>query len=104
MNTDKLNTTEDNSTNLIYNETESEIILQIVKSLKTCGIPNSAIGIISPYRAQVKHLHTHFKKELKSIKELEIHTVDKFQGKDKECIIVSLVRSNKKGNVSFIIS
>jgi len=68
-----------------------------------CGILNKNIGIISPYRAQVKHLHKFLKDNLKSVKELEIHTVDKFQGKDKECIIVSLVRSNQNGNVRFFI-
>jgi len=99
LNTDSLNCTEDISNNLIYNGTEADIILQIVRSLRICGISSSSIGVISPYRAQIKHLYTYIKKELKSLKGLEIHTVDKFQGKDKECIIVSLVRSNKNGNV-----
>ncbi|ORX75159.1 hypothetical protein BCR32DRAFT_97283 [Anaeromyces robustus] len=103
LNTDGLNCTEDSNNNLIYNETEAEVVLQIVKSLKNCGISNSSIGIISPYRAQIKYLHTFFKKELKSIKGLDIHTVDKFQGKDKDCIIVSLVRSNKNGNIGMLL-
>jgi superfamily I DNA and/or RNA helicase len=31
---------------------------------------------------------------------IEVNTVDKYQGRDKECILVSCTRSNSKGNVS----
>ena len=34
---------------------------------------------------------------------VEVNTVDKYQGRDKECIVVSCTRSNSKGNVSTII-
>jgi len=103
LNTDSLNCTENNNTNLIFNETEAEIALHIIKSLKMCGISNSSIGVISPYRAQIKYLNTYIKNEIKSLKGIEIHTVDKFQGKDKECIIVSLVRSNSNGNIGMLL-
>lgn len=33
---------------------------------------------------------------------VEVNTVDKYQGRDKECIIVSCTRSNPKGNVSVL--
>ena len=33
------------------------------------------------------------------IKSLDVHTVDKFQGKDKDCIVISFVRSNPDGHV-----
>jgi DNA replication ATP-dependent helicase Dna2 len=34
---------------------------------------------------------------------VEIHTVDKYQGRDKECVIVSLVRSNPQGHVGDLL-
>ena len=33
---------------------------------------------------------------------VEVNTVDKYQGRDKECIMVSCTRSNSKGNVSTV--
>ena len=34
---------------------------------------------------------------------VEVNTVDKYQGRDKECIVVSCTRSNSKGNVSGVV-
>jgi len=52
-------------------------------------IENSEIGVIAPYRAQVELLKTRF-----ANKGLEIDTVHKFQGKERDYIILSTV-SNK---------
>lgn len=35
--------------------------------------------------------------------DLELLTIDKSQGRDKECIIVSFVRSNSQGNVGNLL-
>lgn len=51
---------------------------------------------MSPYKSQLK-LIRHLLREHEA--SLEIHTVDRFQGKDKPCILVSLVRSNTQGHV-----
>jgi superfamily I DNA and/or RNA helicase len=53
--------------------------------------------VISPYAAQVRHL-----RELFRIDELEIDTVDGFQGREKEAVIISLVRSNDRGEIGFL--
>lgn len=56
----------------------------------------SQIGIISLYRQQTKllaHLmHSH--------KDIEFLTVDRSQGRDKDCIVISMVKSNTSGQVS----
>ena len=64
--------------------------------LLAMGVQESKIGIITPYRAQL-HL---IGRMLKGREKVEVHTIDKYQGRDKACVIVSLVRSNPNGNVS----
>ncbi len=63
------------------------------------------VGIISPYRMQVQLLRqmimsdSFFKPLRKSI---SVNTVDGFQGQERDMIIVSMVRSNDKGEIGFL--
>ena len=52
------------------------------------------IGIISPYADQVKIIQENTP--------IEVKTVDGFQGREKEIIIISTVRSNDNGNIGFL--
>lgn len=63
------------------------------------------IGIISPYRSQVKFLrhlikHTPFFKPFRKL--ISINTVDGFQGQERDIILISLVRSNDEGQIGFL--
>ncbi len=66
------------------------------------GLSPDKIGVITPLRYQ----QTLLKRELASLNSVtdlltpEVNTIDKYQGRDKECIIISFVRSNSKGAVS----
>ena len=63
------------------------------------------IGIISPYKAQVKTLQALFDESdlLQTIKEqVDINTVDAFQGQERDIIYISLVRSNDEGEIGFL--
>lgn len=62
------------------------------------GCRASDIGVIAPYRHQLKAISSLLQGD--SFKSLEVNTVDKYQGRDKSVIIVSFVRSNPEGNVS----
>ena len=63
------------------------------------------VGIISPYRAQVQYLRhlikkTDFYKPFRKI--IAVNTVDGFQGQERDIIVISMVRSNEKGQIGFL--
>jgi superfamily I DNA and/or RNA helicase len=70
-----------------------------VRRLLAAGVPASAIGVITPYSAQVAALRALRPEALAA---LEISTVDGFQGREKEAIVISAVRSNGKREVGFL--
>ena len=78
----------------IMNQLESEIAVRIAKDYLDAGIIEEDIGIISPYADQVK--------VIQEKTPVEVKTVDGFQGREKEIIIISTVRSNDDGNIGFL--
>ena len=79
------------------NEKEAEMVEEIVEECMDIGFDPADIGVISPYDDQVELLNSKL-----DIKDLEIKTVDGFQGREKEIIILSFVRSNEDGNIGFL--
>ncbi|KAF9261112.1 Dna2-domain-containing protein [Marasmius fiardii PR-910] len=84
---------------LVQNEGEANLVRQITETLIQCGIQPSQLGIISLYRQQIKLLN----QQLRSHPGIEFMTADKSQGRDKDCIIISLVRSNNSGSVGDLV-
>ncbi|KAF3929219.1 hypothetical protein AA313_de0204339 [Arthrobotrys entomopaga] len=99
LNTDLVSAPEERKGDRIYNPTEAELTRQLVEGFVHCGVDPNEIGVVSVYRSQIKAiqhlLHNH--------PSVEMHTADKFQGRDKDCIIISLVRSNGKENVGELL-
>lgn len=60
-----------------------------MESLCRGGVSAASIGVIAPYRAQLQQIRAVLRRE-----DVDVYTVDRYQGKDKDCVIVSLVRSN----------
>ncbi|CEG77559.1 hypothetical protein RMATCC62417_12286 [Rhizopus microsporus] len=81
------------------NELEVQLAVQHVKALLEEGLQEDQIGIITPYAFQVSKLRREIREHWPGI---EIGTVDGFQGREKEAIILSLVRSNEMGEVGFL--
>ncbi|KAG8889191.1 hypothetical protein FRB99_004007, partial [Tulasnella sp. 403] len=81
------------------NENEAMVVKGWVEKLVEAGVQPSQIALITPYQAQVTTLTSLLRT---SMPELEIGTVDGMQGREKEAIVLSLVRSNDKREVGFL--
>ena len=85
------------------NEFEASTVQGIILSLLICGLSNASIGVITPFRSQLRILNENPALHESRSKGLEICTIDRFQGRDKSIIIISLVRSNNEGNVGRLL-
>ncbi|MDA1230239.1 MAG: AAA domain-containing protein [Planctomycetota bacterium] len=79
------------------NPEEGRLVLKQVNALCEAGLAPSDIAVIAPYAAQVRWL-----RENAIYDQLEIDTVDGFQGREKEAVVISLVRSNSIGEIGFL--
>jgi DNA replication ATP-dependent helicase Dna2 len=97
VDTDHIPATESQVGDLVQNETEAVLVQQFTECLLRSGIRAEQIGVVTLYRQQIKLL-SHL---LSSQPDVEILTADRSQGRDKDCIIMSMVRSNEEGTVRF---
>ncbi len=77
------------------NQEEANATNHIIESLYNQGLVKDDIGIISPYNDQVEVLKERFP-------EIEVKSIDGFQGREKEVIIVNFVRANREGMLGFV--
>uniref|UniRef100_A0A8C7HVB1 DNA replication ATP-dependent helicase/nuclease n=1 Tax=Oncorhynchus kisutch TaxID=8019 RepID=A0A8C7HVB1_ONCKI len=85
----------------ISNQTEAALVHGIVSLLLKAGCRASDIGVIAPYRQQLKVISCLLAGPAFST--VEVNTVDKYQGRDKSVIIVSFVRSHPEGNLGELL-
>jgi len=83
--------------NSYCNKIEGDLSIRMVNKLSEKGLGYRDLAVISPYKDQVEFI----KKRIEN-NNIEVDTVDGFQGREKEIIILSLVRSNKKNNIGFL--
>ncbi len=79
---------------------EAAAVISILNDLLLPGDLNpNDIGIISPYSGQVRLIGQMMPEDLEGV---EVKSVDGYQGREKEIIILSTVRSNSDGNIGFL--
>ena len=70
------------------------------------GVTASSIGVITPYEGQRAYVTAHLSQSgtlrANQLSELEIASVDSFQGREKDYIVVSCVRSNDHSGIGFL--
>jgi superfamily I DNA and/or RNA helicase len=79
------------------NRQEAALVRRKVQGLLDCGVAAGDIAVIAPYAAQVRLL-----REQLPVPGLEIDSVDGFQGREKEAVVISLVRSNPRAEIGFL--
>jgi regulator of nonsense transcripts 1 len=88
------------------NRTEANGVEKVVTALLRCGVLPSQIGIVTPYEGQRAHViltmtrNGPMRQTLYS--EIEVASVDSFQGREKDYIILSCVRSNEHQGIGFL--
>ncbi len=80
-----------------FNSREANWVVHQVRQLIELGLDPSQIAVIAPYAAQVRVLRNRLQ-----VDELEIDTVDGFQGREKEAVVMCFVRSNIEGELGFL--
>ncbi|XP_015069712.1 DNA-binding protein SMUBP-2 [Solanum pennellii] len=88
-------------TGSFFNEGEAEIVIQHIFSLIYAGVPPAAIAVQSPYVAQVQLLRDRID-EIPMATGVDVATIDSFQGREADAVIISMVRSNNLGAVGFL--
>ncbi|XP_023793999.1 probable helicase senataxin isoform X2 [Cyanistes caeruleus] len=102
------------------NPREVKLVMELIKTIKEKrkDLGLRRIGIITPYSAQKKKIQEQLDSVFKNNSPGEVDTVDAFQGREKDCIIVSCVRANSsegstlayvqanstKGSIGFLAS
>jgi len=88
------------------NRTEASNVEKTVTRFLKAGVKPSDIGVITPYEGQRSYIVStmqnsgSFKKEF--YKEVEVASVDAFQGREKDFIVLSCVRSNENQGIGFL--
>lgn len=88
---------EEEDTDSRLNPQEAGLAARYVRRLLDAGVRAEDIAVITPYAGQVRRL-----RELLPVPGLEIDSVDGFQGREKEAVVISLVRSNPAGEIGFL--
>jgi len=79
------------------NPEEARLANRLISQLVLAGVKEKDIAVIAPYAAQIRLL-----RQMCHYEKVEIDTVDGFQGREKETVIISMVRSNSVGEIGFL--
>ncbi|WP_457597684.1 IGHMBP2 family helicase [Hydrogenimonas sp.] len=82
------------------NPFEAHKVAGWIEAALECGVAPEAVGVITPYLSQVKAIRRLL--EARGMEGVEVKSVDGFQGREKELIFISFVRSNLAREIGFV--
>jgi len=95
----------------VFNSQEADLAVRIYKALKqqfpsdgmfVKGAGSLGFGVITPYKRQMHHLRSAFRQAGVPSGDLEIDTVDAFQGREKDFVVFSCVRTERQSGIGFV--
>jgi regulator of nonsense transcripts 1 len=94
------------TTKSFYNHEEAMRVVLALRILMKNGVNPSTIGVITPYAAQKEYIRSIAMQSegmqmQQFCREVQVASVDAFQGSEKEYIIMCTVRNNSVGNFGF---
>ncbi len=78
------------------NPLEAKLVKETIERLLRLGVKPEWIGVITPYDDQRDLISSLLPEEV------EVKTVDGYQGREKEVIVLSFVRSNERSEIGFL--
>lgn len=101
VDTDAVPAEETRAGDLVQNPTEAALVTQLAQALVASGVRQHDVALITPYRQQIKLISRLM--AAAGLRDVEVLTADKAQGRDKDVVLVSLVRSNTAGSVGELL-
>ncbi len=84
-------------TRSLYHPGEEVLVAEAVAALRAAGLAPAQLAVIAPYSAAVARLRA-----LPALSCVEVGTVNAFQGRETEVVVVAWVRSNPEGELGFV--
>ena len=88
------------------NRTEASNVEKLVSRFLSDGVEPDQIGVITPYEGQRAYIVSYMQRngtlQQKLYADIEVASVDAFQGREKDFIILSCVRSNERQGIGFL--
>lgn len=88
------------------NRTEASYVEKVVTHLLRMGVTPPQIGVITPYDGQKKYVSEYMRRSgalaAALYEAIEVASVDAFQGREKDFILVSCVRSSETQGIGFL--
>lgn len=91
---------EENVDHSYINVVEADWVVTKLRSWRSSGVDLATVGVITPYDGQRALLRERLSQA--SIEQVEVNSIDGFQGREKEAILISSVRSNPSGELGFL--